>query len=74
MPIDNDVYNRHAARWWDEDEPLNMLHGSVTPARFGYFAAVCRDSDATHPGSALWTSAAGVASSRKSSPGWDVRW
>src|SRR3712207_8879183 len=40
MPIDNDVYNRHAARWWDEDEPLNMLHGSVTPARFGYFAAV----------------------------------
>ncbi|SFP52036.1 3-demethylubiquinone-9 3-methyltransferase [Geodermatophilus dictyosporus] len=40
MPIDNDVYNRHAARWWDEDEPLNLLHGSVTPARFGYFVAV----------------------------------
>ncbi|MBM7805031.1 ubiquinone biosynthesis O-methyltransferase [Geodermatophilus bullaregiensis] len=40
MPIDNDVYNRHAAGWWDEDEPLNLLHGSVTPARFGYFVAV----------------------------------
>ncbi len=40
MAIDNDVYNRHAANWWDEDEPLNLLHGSVTPARFGYFLAV----------------------------------
>jgi 2-polyprenyl-6-hydroxyphenyl methylase / 3-demethylubiquinone-9 3-methyltransferase len=39
VPIDNDVYNRHAAGWWDEDEPLNLLHGSVTPARFGYFVA-----------------------------------
>jgi len=42
MPIDNDVYNRHAAGWWDEDEPLNLLHGSVTPARFGYFVAVLK--------------------------------
>jgi SAM-dependent methyltransferase len=40
MPIDNDVYNRHATGWWDENEPLNLLHGSVTPARFGYFVAV----------------------------------
>jgi 2-polyprenyl-6-hydroxyphenyl methylase/3-demethylubiquinone-9 3-methyltransferase len=40
MPIDNDVYNRHADRWWDENDPLNMLHGSVTPARLHYFMAV----------------------------------
>ena len=40
MPIDNDVYNRHADRWWDEDDPLNMLHGSVTPGRIAYFTTV----------------------------------
>jgi 2-polyprenyl-6-hydroxyphenyl methylase / 3-demethylubiquinone-9 3-methyltransferase len=38
--IDNDVYNRHADRWWDEDDPLNMLHGSLTPGRLAYFARV----------------------------------
>ncbi|MGY1988141.1 bifunctional 2-polyprenyl-6-hydroxyphenol methylase/3-demethylubiquinol 3-O-methyltransferase UbiG [Blastococcus sp. SYSU DS0669] len=40
MVIDNDVYDRHAASWWDEDDPLNMLHGSVTPGRLSYFVAV----------------------------------
>ncbi|WP_448640776.1 bifunctional 2-polyprenyl-6-hydroxyphenol methylase/3-demethylubiquinol 3-O-methyltransferase UbiG [Geodermatophilus sp. URMC 63] len=40
MTIDNDIYNRHADRWWDENDPLNMLHGSVTPARLRYFIAV----------------------------------
>ncbi len=42
MAIDNDVYNRHATGWWDESDPLNMLHGSVTPARLGYFATVLK--------------------------------
>jgi len=42
MPIDNDVYNRCGAGWWDENEPFNLLHGSITPARFGYFAAVLK--------------------------------
>ena len=42
MAIDNDVYNRHATTWWDEDDPLNMLHGSVTPARLAYFATVLK--------------------------------
>lgn len=41
--IDNDVYNRHADRWWDEDDPLNMLHGSLTPGRLAYFARVLAD-------------------------------
>ncbi len=40
MPIDNDVYNRIGDSWWDEDNPLNVLHGSMTPARFGYFLDV----------------------------------
>ncbi|WP_432493899.1 bifunctional 2-polyprenyl-6-hydroxyphenol methylase/3-demethylubiquinol 3-O-methyltransferase UbiG [Kineococcus gypseus] len=40
LGVDNDVYDRHASSWWDEDDPLNMLHGSVTPARFEYFRSV----------------------------------
>ncbi|MFF0814746.1 bifunctional 2-polyprenyl-6-hydroxyphenol methylase/3-demethylubiquinol 3-O-methyltransferase UbiG [Rhodococcus sp. NPDC003318] len=40
MPIDNDVYNRVGESWWDEDNPLNMLHGSLTPGRFEYFREV----------------------------------
>lgn len=40
VPIDNDVYNRVGATWWDEDNPLNMLHGSLTPGRFAYFRDV----------------------------------
>ncbi|MFZ2177549.1 MAG: bifunctional 2-polyprenyl-6-hydroxyphenol methylase/3-demethylubiquinol 3-O-methyltransferase UbiG [Rhodococcus sp. (in: high G+C Gram-positive bacteria)] len=40
MPIDNDVYNRVGESWWEEDNPLNLLHGSVTPGRFAYFRTV----------------------------------
>ncbi|MFD4293419.1 bifunctional 2-polyprenyl-6-hydroxyphenol methylase/3-demethylubiquinol 3-O-methyltransferase UbiG [Rhodococcus sp. NPDC058505] len=40
MPIDNDVYDRVGDGWWDEDNPLNMLHGSLTPGRFAYFREV----------------------------------
>jgi hypothetical protein len=32
MPIDNDVYNREGEGWWEEDNPLNILHGSITQA------------------------------------------
>lgn len=39
-PIDNDVYNRLGGSWWDEDNPLNLLHGSLTPARMAYFREV----------------------------------
>jgi 2-polyprenyl-6-hydroxyphenyl methylase/3-demethylubiquinone-9 3-methyltransferase len=38
--IDNDVYERLGASWWDETSLLNLLHGSFTPARFGYFRGV----------------------------------
>lgn len=37
MRIDNEVYDRLGGTWWDEDNPLNMLRGSMTPGRFGYF-------------------------------------
>ena len=40
MPIDNDVYDRMGDSWWDETNPLNVLHGSITPGRFGYFREV----------------------------------
>ena len=40
MPIDNDVYDRLGASWWDEGNPLNMLHGSCTPGRMGFFREV----------------------------------
>ncbi|MEE2060767.1 bifunctional 2-polyprenyl-6-hydroxyphenol methylase/3-demethylubiquinol 3-O-methyltransferase UbiG [Rhodococcus artemisiae] len=43
MPIDNDVYNRVGDTWWDEDNPLNMLHGSLTSGRFAYFRDVLGD-------------------------------
>jgi 2-polyprenyl-6-hydroxyphenyl methylase/3-demethylubiquinone-9 3-methyltransferase len=37
VPVDNDVYDRLGASWWDETSPLNVLHGSITPGRFAYF-------------------------------------
>lgn len=40
MPIDNEVYDRLGAGWWDEGNPLNLLHGSCTPGRMGYFREV----------------------------------
>lgn len=40
LVIDNDVYNRVGESWWDEDNPLNLLHGSLTPGRFAYFCRV----------------------------------
>src|SRR5919198_15308 len=39
MGIDNQIYDRIGGSWWDEASPLNILHGSFTPARIGYFRA-----------------------------------
>jgi len=38
--VDNDVYERLGGSWWDEASLLNLLHGSVTSGRFGYFRGV----------------------------------
>src|SRR5260370_36428094 len=35
--IDNDVYNREGALWWQKDTVLHLLKTSVNPARVGYF-------------------------------------
>ena len=43
MPIDNEVYDREGAGWWEESNPLNILHGSLTPGRFAYFREVLVD-------------------------------
>jgi 2-polyprenyl-6-hydroxyphenyl methylase/3-demethylubiquinone-9 3-methyltransferase len=40
MPIDNEVYDREGGGWWDENNPLNILHGSMTPGRLAYFRQV----------------------------------
>ncbi|WP_159617604.1 bifunctional 2-polyprenyl-6-hydroxyphenol methylase/3-demethylubiquinol 3-O-methyltransferase UbiG [Arthrobacter zhaoguopingii] len=42
MAIDNDIYNRLGETWWDEDNVLNILHGSCTPGRMAYFREVLR--------------------------------
>jgi 2-polyprenyl-6-hydroxyphenyl methylase / 3-demethylubiquinone-9 3-methyltransferase len=39
MPIDNDLYNRIGESWWDEGNPLNILHG-ITPGRFAYLREI----------------------------------
>lgn len=43
MPVDNDLYDREGEGWWDEDSPLNILQGSLTPGRFAYFREVLED-------------------------------
>src|SRR5512141_1101674 len=39
MPVDNAVYNRMAASWWDESGFLHAL-AALNPARFGYMRRV----------------------------------
>ena len=36
--IDNDVYNRMSATWWDENSMLSILRTAINPVRFGYFS------------------------------------
>jgi 2-polyprenyl-6-hydroxyphenyl methylase / 3-demethylubiquinone-9 3-methyltransferase len=40
MPVDNGIYDRHAASWWDEEGLLQGLRATMNPARVGYFARV----------------------------------
>jgi 2-polyprenyl-6-hydroxyphenyl methylase/3-demethylubiquinone-9 3-methyltransferase len=40
MPVDNEIYNRQAATWWDEQTFLAILRTGANPARFGYFRQV----------------------------------
>src|SRR4051812_14567594 len=38
--IDNDVYDRLGETWWDDDNPLVVMHGSMTAGRMEYFRGV----------------------------------
>jgi 2-polyprenyl-6-hydroxyphenyl methylase/3-demethylubiquinone-9 3-methyltransferase len=40
MPVDNDLYNREAHTWWDEESFLSILRSAVNPARLDYMDAV----------------------------------
>lgn len=39
MPVDNEIYDRLAAAWWDPQGVLHILH-ALNPARFGYMRRV----------------------------------
>lgn len=43
MSVDNELYNRMANGWWDENNFLNMLKTSLNPVRFGHFRSVLTD-------------------------------
>ncbi len=40
MPVDNQLYDRLADTWWDDDSLLSLLRTSINPARFGYMRRV----------------------------------
>jgi 2-polyprenyl-6-hydroxyphenyl methylase / 3-demethylubiquinone-9 3-methyltransferase len=40
MPVDNQLYDRLADTWWNDDSVLSLLRISVNPARFGYMRRV----------------------------------
>ena len=40
VPIDNQLYDRLADTWWQEDSLLSLLRTSVNPARMGYMRRV----------------------------------
>jgi 2-polyprenyl-6-hydroxyphenyl methylase / 3-demethylubiquinone-9 3-methyltransferase len=40
MPVDNELYDRLAGTWWDEDENLALLRTGMNPARLGYMHRV----------------------------------
>jgi 2-polyprenyl-6-hydroxyphenyl methylase/3-demethylubiquinone-9 3-methyltransferase len=50
IPIDNDLYDRMGEGWWEEGNPLNLLHGSITPSRFAYFREVLTNRLGLDPG------------------------
>jgi 2-polyprenyl-6-hydroxyphenyl methylase/3-demethylubiquinone-9 3-methyltransferase len=40
MPVDNQLYDRLADTWWNDDSLLSLLRTSINPARFGYMRRV----------------------------------
>ena len=50
MPVDNELYDRLASTWWDENETLNMLRTVINPGRFSYFRAALLETLKIDPG------------------------
>ena len=50
MPVDNQLYDRLADTWWQEDSVLGLLRTSVNPARFGYMRRVLTEELGIDPG------------------------
>jgi 2-polyprenyl-6-hydroxyphenyl methylase / 3-demethylubiquinone-9 3-methyltransferase len=40
VPVDNQLYDRLADTWWNDDSVLSLLRTSINPARFGYMRRV----------------------------------
>jgi 2-polyprenyl-6-hydroxyphenyl methylase / 3-demethylubiquinone-9 3-methyltransferase len=40
MPVDNAMYDRLSATWWDDESMLSMLRQGLNPARFPYLRRV----------------------------------
>jgi 2-polyprenyl-6-hydroxyphenyl methylase/3-demethylubiquinone-9 3-methyltransferase len=40
MPVDNDLYNREARTWWEEESFLSNLRTSVNPVRLEYIDTI----------------------------------
>jgi 2-polyprenyl-6-hydroxyphenyl methylase / 3-demethylubiquinone-9 3-methyltransferase len=43
VPVDNQLYDRFADTWWNDDSSLAMLRTAVNPARFGYMRGVLEE-------------------------------
>lgn len=43
MPVDNQIYDRLAGSWWNEDEFIYLLRSALNPVRFDYFQNVLRE-------------------------------
>jgi len=66
MAIDNDIYNRLGDSWWEEGNPLNVLHGSCTAGRMAYFRTILAEHG---PPATAEMNPAGTDSADRDSPG-----
>ena len=71
MPVDNQLYDRLADTWWNDDSVLSLLRTSINPARFGYMRRVLTEGARHRPAAARprWTSGPAAACWQRSSPG-----
>jgi 2-polyprenyl-6-hydroxyphenyl methylase/3-demethylubiquinone-9 3-methyltransferase len=49
MPVDNQLYDRLADTWWNDNSVLSLLRTSINPARFGYMRRVLTEELGSDP-------------------------